>query len=167
MTEAARTVVRELDREESESILARNHVARLAYCYQDRVGIAPIHYVFTPDWLYGRTSAGSKLETATHNWRVAVEVDEVEGLFDWRSVVVGGGFYVLSPERSPEDRAQWELGVQHVRRLVPAAFTEADPLPERTILFRIAVQEVTGRESSLVNADPDIEASQSRREAER
>jgi hypothetical protein len=35
-----------------------------------------------------------------------------------------------------------------VRRLVPEAFTTDDPLPERAILFRIHVDEITGRAAS-------------------
>jgi uncharacterized protein len=145
-----RAQLRELMPEEIRAVLDRNRVARLAYSYRDQVGIMPVHYVMAEDWLYGRTSTGEKLEAIRHNWRVALEVDEIDDLFDWRSVVVKGGFFLLSPDRSPEDRDQWELGLEQVRRLVPETFTAADPTPERTTLFRVALQDVTGRECSLV-----------------
>lgn len=130
---------------EIEEMLRRNHVGRLAFARGQQVDITPIHYVYDGGWIYGRTSEGAKIE-ATSPWHpVAFEIDEVEGLFDWRSVVVRGGFYVI-----PEEGAAWEHEVRMkavglLRRLIPATFRDEDPTPERTLLFRIAVQEATGR----------------------
>jgi len=81
-----------------------------------------------------------------HRW-VAFEVDEVEGLFAWRSVVVKGGLYLLRLEGSTQEHERYAAGVDAMRRLVPEAFTPADPTPERAILFRIHVDELTGREA--------------------
>lgn len=39
-------------------------------------------------------------------------------------------------------------GVELLRSLVPATLTAEDPAPHRQVLFRIAVQEVTGREAT-------------------
>ena len=141
--------IRTLSREECEQILTRNHVGRLAYSWKNHVDIEPLHYVFDGEWLYGRTSPGAKL-TATGEewWPVAFEVDEVEGLFQWRSVVVHGGFYAI-PEDGPEWReAARERSLELLRALVPETLTPDDPAPLRTVLFRIAVQEVSGREAT-------------------
>lgn len=78
-------VFRELTREECEALLAVSHVGRLAYTFRDRAEIEPIHYAFENGWIYGRTSEGSKLTAIDHNPYVAFEVDEVNGIFDWRS----------------------------------------------------------------------------------
>lgn len=141
-----RARIRELDEAECRAVLERNRVARLAFSFRDRVGITPVHYVLSGNWLYGRTSPGEKLEAIRRNWWVAVAVDEIEGPFDWRSVVVRGGFYILDPD-SPDTRELYEQAVTEVRRMAPAAFSPDDPAPERTILFGVALQEVTGRES--------------------
>lgn len=147
--EAPRVIVRPLEREEMLALLDRRHVGRLAYSLRNRVGIAPIHYVRSGDWLYGRTSTGEKIEAIKTNWWVAVAVDEIEGMYDWRSVIVHGGFYPVRDDGTPEGREQWEEALRQVRRLVPEAFTERDPTPGRTILFRVAIQELTGYESRL------------------
>ncbi|HWV56983.1 MAG TPA: pyridoxamine 5'-phosphate oxidase family protein [Longimicrobiales bacterium] len=148
-TDAPRAKIRRLEHEEMMELLGRNHVARLAYCYRNRVGIAPVHYVHAGNWLYGRTSAGEKLEAVRTNWWVAVAVDEIAGMFDWRSVVVRGGFYLLTPDGPPESREQWEEALREVRRLVPETFTDRDPTPGRTVLFGVAIQEISGLESSI------------------
>jgi len=148
-TDTPRARVRALERDAMLALLGRNHIGRLAYCYRNRIGIAPVHFVHSGNWLYGRTSAGEKLEAIRANWWVAVAVDEISGMFDWRSVVVRGGFYPLSPEGSAESREQWEEALRQVRRLVPETFTERDPTPGRTVLFGVAIQELSGFESSL------------------
>lgn len=46
------------------------------------------------------------------------------------------------------DRAEWAKGVELLRRLIPGTLTGEDPVPGRTIIFRIAVQEISGREAT-------------------
>jgi uncharacterized protein len=145
---AERPQIRTLDRDECERILSRNRVGRLAYARQNRVDIEPLHYVYHAGWIYGRTSHGAKLQaTGSEWWPVAFEVDEVEDVFQWRSVVVHGGFYALD-EHGPEwESAQWRQGVELLRQIVPETFGGDDPVPHRRVVFRIALQEVTGREA--------------------
>lgn len=151
MSAAERPRFRALDRAEIEAVLTRNHVGRIAYARGNRIDVEPIHYVYRGGWIYGRTSYGAKLEATGENWwPVAFEVDEVEDLFRWRSVVVHGGFYTLPPEGPGEER---ERAVEALRTLLPETLTPDDPVPFRDVLFRIAVQEVTGREAVPQDGD--------------
>jgi uncharacterized protein len=141
------SAVRELDRAECERILARNHVGRLAYARKNLVDIEPVHYVYADGWVHGRTSVGRKLSLLGSTWwPVAFEVDEVEDLWNWRSVVVHGGFYPAPRARAEHDPT-WQRAIELLRTFVPETFTERDPFPQRDVLFRIAAQELTGRES--------------------
>lgn len=142
-------VIRHLGREECVAILARNHVGRLAYTRSNMIDIEPVHYVYADGWIYGRTSEGKKIDTTGYSWwPVAFEVDEVEELFRWRSVVVHGGFYTIPFNGVDWQVEEWERGVEALRTLIPETFTEADPVAFRTIMFRIAVQEISGREAT-------------------
>lgn len=96
---------RTLDAVELEALLARNHVGRLAYRLHDEVNIEPSHSVYADGVLYVRTSAGHILALLEHRGWVAFEVDEVQGLFDWRSVVVHGSVAVPHPP-GPQDRTR-------------------------------------------------------------
>jgi nitroimidazol reductase NimA-like FMN-containing flavoprotein (pyridoxamine 5'-phosphate oxidase superfamily) len=139
---------RTLSRQECTSILARNHVGRLAWAVGSRVEIKPVNYVHHEGWLYGRTSLGAHLEASATTWApVAFEVDEVEEIFRWRSVVVHGGLYTVVDDGVALHDEEWWHGVQLLRTLVPETFTGRDPVGFRGVLFRIAVQEVTGREA--------------------
>ena len=65
-----------LEKQDSLAVLARNHFGRIAYSFRDRVNIEPISYVFENDWIFGRTSIGSKWLTLQHHPWVAFEVEE-------------------------------------------------------------------------------------------
>jgi uncharacterized protein len=136
---------RELPDEESLEVLARNHVGRMAFTFRDRVDIEPVHYVLEGDWIFGRTAPGSKTSTlAQHPW-VAFEVDEVDGLFDWRSVVVRGTVIFLDPAGGDLEASEWERAVNALRRLIPETLRMDDPTPFRTIVFGMKIDELTGR----------------------
>lgn len=122
-------------------------MGRLAFSFHDRVDIAPIHYVYENGWIYGRTSHGSKLTTLAHHRWVAFEVDEYEGIFDWRSVVVKGSFNVVDPDTSTAGDPAFSYGVSLLRTLIPETLTGSDPVPFRQTVFRIHLDEVTGRQA--------------------
>ncbi len=130
---------------ECEAFLARHHVGRLAFSHRDRVDIEPLHYVYAQGWLYGRTTAGAKLETVERNRWVAFEVDEVQGLFEWTSVVVKGSVYLVTPGPAPGQQEAYDAALRHLRTLVPKALKPGDPTPDRDVLFRVHVDELHGR----------------------
>ena len=132
----------ELADEEARAVLLRATVGRIAFTLHDRVDIEPIHFVTDGQWIFGRTSAGAKLSTLLHNPWCAFEVDEVRGLFDWSSVVVKGTFSLLDPMDST---GAYERAERLLTRLIGSTFTEHDPVPHRSIVFGIHVNELTGR----------------------
>ena len=139
---------RTLERAEVDALLARHNVGRLAFTFRDRVDVEPINYVYENGWIYLRTGPGSKLETlARHPW-VAFEVDEVDGNFDWRSVVVHSTVYELTPGGTESHANAYQEAVEILRRLIPGTFTDQDPTPGRTVILRMKVDEVNGRASS-------------------
>lgn len=135
-----------LDASEAKAILARNHVGRISYAGNRGVRVLLVDYVYSDEWIYGRMPRSRKQEMVGWYrwWPVAFQVDEVEDIFHWRSVVVHGGFYTL-----PEDGAPWEQearanAIELLRQLIPETFREDDPVPFRDGIFRIAVQEIAG-----------------------
>ena len=140
--------IRELSRTECEALLARNNVGRLAYAHAARVDIEPINYVFSDGWIYCRTSRGAKIAVIEHQPWVAFEVDEVDGLFDWRSVVVRGGAHFLDTGSTLVRQHSFAHGVELLRQLVPGTGTDDDPVPFRQLVMGIHLDEVTGRSAT-------------------
>lgn len=148
--------IRELGRSESELILGRNSVGRIAFSFKDHIDIEPINYVYKNGWIYGRTSKGTKTHSIAHHMWVAFEVDEIVATFEWRSVVVKGPFYVMdsqaAPHADPTDTSaredpEFAQGVALLRSIVPDTLQSSDPTPFRHTVFRIHLDEVTGREA--------------------
>ena len=136
---------RTLSRAECETLLRGQHVGRLAYTLRDRVAIEPIHSLYHDGWLVGRTAPGTKLASLSHNPFVAFETDVVRALFDWESVVVRGSFHLLDPEGNAREHLTYEHALSLLRALVPRTLRDGDPTPWRDVVFRIAVDEITGR----------------------
>jgi uncharacterized protein len=136
---------RDLTPEECTTMLARHSVGRLAYTFRDRVDVEPIAYAYTKGALIFRTAPGSKLETLAHHPWVALEIDEVKGLFDWRSVVVHGTVYMLQGAGTDAERRAYRSAVRLLRRLVPGTLGKSDPAPFRTVVMKLHVDRMSGR----------------------
>jgi nitroimidazol reductase NimA-like FMN-containing flavoprotein (pyridoxamine 5'-phosphate oxidase superfamily) len=145
MTTQIDSRLRALTPAESLALLVSQNVGRLAFGMHDRVDIEPINYISDGEWIFGRTSKGTKLSTLLHHPWCAFEVDDARGLFDWSSVVVKGTFYLLDPEIGSPDT--YRRAEKLLRALVPGTFEAEDPTPHRDIVFGIFVREMTGRSS--------------------
>ena len=141
--------MRPLERAECEQILARNHIGRLAYAREKRLDVRPVHYVYSEGWIYGRgpfAEAYGVVSGNAYHWQpVAFEVEEIADLFDWRYVVVHGGFYIIDRTRSTAEAEVWQRAVELLRSLEPDALRAHDLAPDRTVLCRIAAQELSGQ----------------------
>jgi nitroimidazol reductase NimA-like FMN-containing flavoprotein (pyridoxamine 5'-phosphate oxidase superfamily) len=140
-------VITELDRSSALDLLSRKAVGRIAYTFHDRVDIEPISYVYDDGWIYARTSPGSKLTTVSHHPYVALEVDEIDDPFHWRSVVARGTIYFPRDGHGERETAEYRRAVELLRQRDPSAFSKEDAVPHRRVVFRIHIDEITGREA--------------------
>lgn len=131
--------------DECRVVLGRNHLGRLAFLNHTVVDIEPVHYVADGEWLFVRSAAGTKVEVFTHEPYVAFEVDEVDGTFDWRSVVAHGTVYLLSEHGARVDRLAFERALRALRSYVPATMRRNDPTPFRRQVYGIHINELSGR----------------------
>ena len=140
--------IRALTPRQIEFVLARNSVAHIAFQHDGRVELMPVHYAYMNGSIVGRTSLGAKYL----NWlvvrEVVVEVEEIQALFDWRSVLVRGNVSLLRARGRDDERAAFNQAVDAIRTVIPGAFTEQDPTPDRRFIFRVDPTDVTGREAT-------------------
>jgi hypothetical protein len=142
--------IRALSSRQVERVLSRNQVGRVAFMSDKRIDLQPVNFVYADGAIYGRTSQGGKYLAWQHNPFVAFEVDEIDGPFDWRSVIVHGTVYILHPRGSQAERADFQSAIDTMREHFPDAFTDRDRTPYRDVIFRIEPHEVTGREARTV-----------------
>ena len=127
------------------AVLARNHLGRLAFFNGETVDIEPIGYALKGHWLYARSAWGAKIESLARRPFVALEVDEVDGPFDWRSVVVYGTIYELPLDGSDLERRGRRRAVSAIKAAMPGSFTGHDPVPERQIVYGLHIDKLAGR----------------------
>lgn len=138
---------RALERESMTELLTRHHVGRMAFSLHDHLSIVLANYLFSDGWIYSRMEMGSDLVTLLHNRWVAFEVDEVDGLYDWRTVSVNGSVQFLSDGPTASEASDFKKASELIQSVVPSVFTPADPMPQRVQLFRIFVDQMTGTEA--------------------
>ena len=141
--------VREMTSAACIALIRREIVGRMAYSFHDRVDITPIHYVYSNEWVFARTSHGAKMTTIAHVPWVAFEVDDVKSVFEWKSVVVHGTVHLAERDQGPTEARLWRTGIELLRRIVPDTGTTHDPVAFRSLVFGIHVDSCTGRISSL------------------
>ena len=137
-----RGAIQELSREEIDSFLHEQRIARLG-CHADGLTyVVPVIYAYDGESVYSVTTEGQKVAMMRESPRVCVEVDEydADGRGSWRSVIAYGGYEELDGED-----VQTALGLLR-GRFGRAATTEAPrPLGEGVVAFRIRLDELAGR----------------------
>jgi nitroimidazol reductase NimA-like FMN-containing flavoprotein (pyridoxamine 5'-phosphate oxidase superfamily) len=133
---------------QQRALLTRNHVGRLGFVRGRSVDIEPVHYVAVDGWIFVRSASGTRLEALMHNPYVAFEIDEVDGLFDWRSVVVHGTAYFFPGEGSPAEQKSFMRAVRALRSFLPRTMTGEDPTPFRDTVFGIHIDTTSGRSAT-------------------
>ena len=145
-------VFSEMSRADALKLLRSNAIGRIAYSLHDRVEVQPIFYVSDGRWLYVRTSPGFKVAVLARNRWLALQADEVESMASWRSVLVHGTAYVLSPDATPDLARRYGRAVRKLRALMPEALTADDPVAFRSVFLGIHINAITGREARPASA---------------
>ena len=148
-------VIREMTKAECQEMLVASHLARLACARSNQPYIVPVHVDFENDYLYGYATLGQKIEWMRQNPLVCVEVDEVLGDGQWRSVVVVGRYEELPPTPDHEEsrRVAERLFQRHPAWWEPAAVPLAGHEQRTRIVYRIRIDHMTGRRASPGNVD--------------
>jgi nitroimidazol reductase NimA-like FMN-containing flavoprotein (pyridoxamine 5'-phosphate oxidase superfamily) len=139
-------MVGELTSEEIDSVLRSEAVGRIG-CYAfGRPYVVPITYAYDGVAVYGHSREGLKLRMMRSHPTVCFEVDRLDDLASWQSVIATGTFSELEAREA-------EVAMQLLRRrlapLVPSATSVPDGRPHPSGLpwsvFRILLGERTGR----------------------
>ena len=143
----------ELPAREIERLLETELVARIGCHVEGRTYVVPIAYVYSDGAIVGHSAAGLKLDMLRKNPQVCVEVDHVDDLANWRSVVAWGCFEELKGDEA-------ESALNHLMaRFVPFTASETSMPAERLLpsthargiaghsssVYRIRLTEKTGR----------------------
>lgn len=147
------TMLGELTPDQCKYILQSNHIGRIGCYANGKVLVLPVTYVSDDKYIYGRSLEGTKISMMRKNPDVCFQVEEIESLSSWRSIVVNGEFEELTSET-----AQKNAGKLFEQRLAPLTLGEtisptrevANPPKEvskksKPVIYRISIDNISGR----------------------
>ena len=135
----------ELTRSEIERLLRRNIIGRVGCHAYGQTYVVPITYAYDGTYIYAHTSVGMKLHMMRGNPHVCFEVDRMDDLANWESVIAWGTFEELRGAEA--DRALDLLLEQIGSRIDGPPGASAHPRHGMTpvVLYRIKLEQKTGR----------------------
>jgi nitroimidazol reductase NimA-like FMN-containing flavoprotein (pyridoxamine 5'-phosphate oxidase superfamily) len=143
-----------LSERQIDRLLHAEVVGRIGCSADSRVYIVPVTYVYDGAAIYGHTSEGKKVEMMRRNPEVCFEVDHMENMTNWQSVIAWGHF-----EELRGTAAAHAMGLL-MDRLLPLTPSESATLPHDlepsdvhradvarrpVVVYRVVVHEKTGR----------------------
>lgn len=148
----------ELNNEQIQHVLNSQVVGRLG-CYADgEVYVVPITFAYDGTYIYSRSKDGAKIKMMRENNRVCFEVDIIENMANWRSVIVWGTYEELTDEESQQKALQTleakiapfitSETVRPHRQTMSPQIVEKE---KKAIVYRIRVEKKTGRFEKMMN----------------
>jgi uncharacterized protein len=84
-----------LNEQQIDSLLRSELVGRLGCHAQGTTYIVPVFYHYDGESVYGYTKEGLKTKITRENPSVCFQVDRIENMANWQSVIIQGEFQVL------------------------------------------------------------------------
>ena len=144
-------MISSLTKDQCERILLGSMIAHLGCHSGGKTYVVPITYVMQNGYMYAHSKEGLKIRMMRKNPKVCFQVEQVDNMANWRSVIVWGKFEELK-NKTEQEKAQKILinGLQ--------AFTTGDSVKppkdtgdmrphkeEKPVFYRISIEEISGR----------------------
>ncbi len=142
-----------LTSEEIEILLTNNILGRLACNDNLRNYIVPVNYLYSNKSILIHSRMGLKIEMMRKNPHVCFQVDEIENMNKWKSVIIWGLYQELTDEKE-----KYEAMDTFVKRMMHLKISETAKPPETSIrlhtrspgniemvIYKIIPEKKTGR----------------------
>jgi nitroimidazol reductase NimA-like FMN-containing flavoprotein (pyridoxamine 5'-phosphate oxidase superfamily) len=145
-------MIESLSDQEIMNVVSNSVIGRLG-CHADATTyVVPISFAYDSGYIYARSFEGMKVKMMRQNPEVCFQVDEMQSMADWKSVIMWGTFEEL------KKKADREMGLKILlSRILPnvssetVKFTPEWPFASENlseiegIVFRIRIREMSGR----------------------
>lgn len=135
-----------------EKMLSENYIGRIGCHANGKTYIVPISYAYYNNCIYAHTFEGLKIEMMRENPNVCFEVENLNDIANWQSVISWGTFKELKTEDERRfgieklvNRVLPKISTQTVKLSSQWPFTPDDLTEVDGIIFRILLKEKTGR----------------------
>jgi len=137
---------------EIERLLSKEVVGRIGCTDGEKVYVVPISYAYDGEYIYCHTHEGLKVDLMRKHPIVCFEVDHLQNMANWQSVIAHGRFEELRDPSLKKEALERLHGrilplvsseTTHLSRDWPFAPADANTIDGVT--FRIRLEEKTGR----------------------
>ncbi|MBT1686477.1 pyridoxamine 5'-phosphate oxidase family protein [Dawidia soli] len=141
-----------LTEEQARHLLQSQLVGRIG-CYAGKeIYVVPVTYALRDGYIYAHSREGQKVRMMRKNTAVCLQVDAIENMSNWRSVIAWGEFQELVSERERNaglkilrDRVTPFVTSETVRPHVVPAPPEVIEKERKAVVYRIHITKITGR----------------------
>jgi nitroimidazol reductase NimA-like FMN-containing flavoprotein (pyridoxamine 5'-phosphate oxidase superfamily) len=142
----------ELSRDQIQQVLQSQIVGRIGCCFKNEMYVVPVTYAIHKEFIYAHSKEGLKVQMMRKNPHVCFQVDSIDNMTNWRSVLLWGDFEELKTEK--EQRMGMKILAD---RLTPYMISETvrpaqSPHPPdiiekefKALAYRIRIIKTTGR----------------------
>ena len=135
----------DLTTREIEAVLRENAIGRIGCHAFGKTYVVPITYAYDGSAVYAHSREGMKLHMMRQNPHVCFEVDSMDGMANWKSVIANGVFQELTGDDAHE-RYQWLSSELRSHIEGPPGETVHPKGSEKTgVVYRIVLEDKTGR----------------------
>ncbi len=149
-------MIGEMTKDEMERLLRAEMIGHLGCSTHGKVYVVPVTYAYSNGYIYAHSTEGSKVKAMRENPEVGFEVEHVESMSNWQSVIIHGTFEELIGEEA--SRAMELL----MERFLPYLGTTSETMPSQhqyqqapgsaghsgnhqAVVYRICAREMSGR----------------------
>jgi nitroimidazol reductase NimA-like FMN-containing flavoprotein (pyridoxamine 5'-phosphate oxidase superfamily) len=141
--------VEEMEMQEVHTLLERADYGHLGCARNNRPYVMPIHYAYQEPDIYIFTTEGMKTEFIAANPEVCLQVEEVDGPANWKSVIATGKAERLT------DQEEMEHAMQHITKANPTLTPALNKMwvdswgrTSNITLYRIRPDMISGRKTT-------------------
>lgn len=149
-------MIGQMTNEQIDQLLSAEMIGRIGCSAHGKVYVVPVTYAYANGCIYAHSSEGSKVKMMRENPEVCFEVEHVESMSSWQSVIIHGTFQELIGEEA--SRAMELL----MERFLPFLGSTSETMPgphadrqsatsvsgsgnHQAVVYRICLSERSGR----------------------
>ncbi|HLT71198.1 MAG TPA: pyridoxamine 5'-phosphate oxidase family protein [Cyclobacteriaceae bacterium] len=142
----------ELSEQQIDEVLNSQVVGRIGCYGEGTVYVVPVTYAYQDGYIYAHSSEGTKIRMMRENPQVCFEVEDMENMANWRSVIAWGTYEELTEETQRDEglrilfnRISSLVISETVRPHRQTMSRDLDETERKNVVYRIRVQRRTGR----------------------
>ena len=145
---------------ECRNLLANNYIGQLGYIYIDRPFVVPMTYFFdNENSIIGYSEDGHKTKAMRNYRKISLLISEKENNDICNTVLVHGVYEELSGSEAKKDLHEFSAGIkdlilkkEHREAHCIGDFSHKRKTQNPTIVFRITIDEMTGKKMTYENS---------------